>query len=327
MNKPIVVIVGLLVVVLLVLFSTTYTLKYNEVAIKQTFGQTDEGSIVTEPGLHYRLPVFNKVTPLDTRLQLIESPLEEIATSDDLQIIVRAFMLWRVDTEATGPLDFFRGYGSIEAANNSLQAQFRTAFTGALSGYRFDELIGPGSRLASAETAIRDRLAASLATTGVQPVQVGIEKIVLPPRTSTAVLGRMQAMRDLISEGERVAGQNEAQSIRDKARTQADALASIAGKLGDLMRAEAEQVAAEYMKEQAQAEDLAIFLVWLDTFKRALSQRTTAVLPMRVAPFHFADPGSVERINGIPYPAGTVAPATSAGSDSSDDTEASGAAE
>jgi len=65
MNKAIAVVVGLIVLLLLVLFSSTYTVKYNEVAIRATFGSADEQSIITEPGLHYRLPVFiDRVTTL-----------------------------------------------------------------------------------------------------------------------------------------------------------------------------------------------------------------------------------------------------------------------
>ena len=47
MNKPFAVGVGLLLLVLLLLFSTTYTVKHNEVAIKQTFGKS---RVVTEAG-------------------------------------------------------------------------------------------------------------------------------------------------------------------------------------------------------------------------------------------------------------------------------------
>ena len=88
MNKPLAIGVGLLLLVVLLLFSTTYTVKYNEVAVKATFGQADADSIVRDAGLHYRLPVFiDEVQKLDTRLQVVESDLEEIETSDDLQLI------------------------------------------------------------------------------------------------------------------------------------------------------------------------------------------------------------------------------------------------
>ena len=80
MNKPIAIVIGLLLLILLLLFSTTYTVRFNEVAIKATFGRTTAGSVVREPGLHFRWPIFiDKVTKLDTRLQLVETPLEAVS--------------------------------------------------------------------------------------------------------------------------------------------------------------------------------------------------------------------------------------------------------
>ena len=78
MNKAFAVIAGLVLVGLLLLFSATYTVSYNEVAIKTRFGRTSAGSVITDPGLKFKLPVFaERVTKLDTRLQILQTPLED----------------------------------------------------------------------------------------------------------------------------------------------------------------------------------------------------------------------------------------------------------
>jgi membrane protease subunit HflC len=321
MNKPIAVGVGLLMLVLLLLFSTTYTVKFNEVAIKQTFGRTSDESVITTAGLHFRLPVFiDKVDKLDTRLQLVESPAEEITTKDGLQIVVRAYLLWRIDTTQTGtseagdpvhrgPLDFFNAFGTMDGAAQSLRGQFRTEFTGALGEYTFGDLIGRESRLADAELSIKNALAPTLASRGVEARAVGISQISLPPKTSSAVLKRMEATRNVLAEGEREIGAAEAESIRGAGNRQADKIMAFAALRAEQIRAEGQREAQKYLDQMGEDEDLAIFLVWLDTLERTLFRNTTVILPTTgFAPYHLLNPSGVAFEGAIPQPMAGATP-------------------
>ena len=60
MSKAVAVVVGVLLLVLLVLFSTTYTVRFHEVAVKTRYGKASEQSVVDQPGLHFRLPFFHR---------------------------------------------------------------------------------------------------------------------------------------------------------------------------------------------------------------------------------------------------------------------------
>jgi membrane protease subunit HflC len=304
MNKAIAVAVGLLLLVLLLLFSTTYTVKFNEVAIKATFGQSDEQSVVREPGLHFRLPIFiDKVTKLDTRLQLVESPIEEITTDDDLQLVVRAYLLWRVNEEGDAPLRFFRRFSTIDGATERLPGQFRTAFTGALSQYAFSDLIGENSRLAEAEAQIKEALRVPLAEAGIEPVAVGISQIMFPAKTTRRVLTRMQATRDALAAAEESKGAAEAHRIEAEAMAKRDKIRAFANQRAEEIRAAGEEQAAEYLREMSQDPELATFLVWLDALEGALSSHTTVVLPTSMAPWHLLVPRQAEMSSAIPQPA------------------------
>jgi regulator of protease activity HflC (stomatin/prohibitin superfamily) len=309
MNRALAVGVGLILVVLLLLFSTTYTVRFNQVAIKATFGQTDKNSVVRAPGLHFQWPIFiDKVTKLDTRLQLVESPHEEITTADGLQIVVRAYLLWRI--HEGGEMDFFEDYSSIEGATQRLPGQFRTAFTGALSQYDFDDLVGQESRLAAAEEAIRTAMAGTLLEGGIEPVAVGISQVMLPAKTSRAVLQRMQATRNVRAEAERYKGNAEAERIQSEAKTMADKIRAFATQRAEEIRALGEVQAAKYLEQMSQdkeSEELAVFLVWLNALKRALGHNTTAVLPADIAPFHLLTPGETAGGGPIPQPRRSVA--------------------
>lgn len=305
MKKPLAVGVGLLLLAAFVLFSTSYTVKFNEVAVRATFGEVDESSVVSDAGLHFRWPIFiDRVTKLDKRVQVVESPLEEILLADGQQVVARGFMLWRVDTDGTGPLDFFRGYESVGNAAGALQSQFRTAFSAGLGEYRFDELLGEGSRLAEAEARIRTSLEAQVSGRGIEPVMVGVSQFLLPPRTARATVERMGAERDRLRQEENDKGRAEREALMATANSNATRINAFAEKRAAEIRAEAEQYAASLLDEMSENQELATFLAWLDTLRQSLSDRTTLVISSEHAPFHLLDQTEVmSRDSTIPLPA------------------------
>jgi len=306
MTKSLAIIIGLILLAALMLFSMTYTVNFHEVAIKTRFGQVDgENSIVRTPGLKFRLPLFmDKVTTFDTRLQLRENPLETVQTTDGQQVVVRAYLMWKVREDGDGPLKFFESYSTVEEANAAIGDQFKTAMRSGLSRFAFDDLIGDNSRRAEAEAAITNEMA-SVRSKGIEPVNVGVTQLVLPPRTAQAVLDRMKAGRTVLSETERFKGQAEASALQNRAKAQADKIRAFADQRAAEIRAEGEQDAAKYYALMSEAQDLAVFLQWLDALKTSLSQYTTVVLPSSFAPLHLLNLDSATDRHGIPQPATT----------------------
>jgi regulator of protease activity HflC (stomatin/prohibitin superfamily) len=312
MTKSIALIVGLVLLVALVLFSMTYTVNFHEVAIKTRFGR--EGKIVADAGLHVKLPLIaDKITKIDTRLQLRESPLETIQTSDGQQLVVRAFMMWKVnekvDENSSGPLDFHKSFPSgVEEANQAIIDQFRTALRLGMSRYAFDELIGPSSRIEKAEQAIKAEMVALTQSRGIEPVSVGISQLLLPPKTTTAVLSRMQATRKNISEIERDKGSAVATGIDSKARADADKIRTFAQQRAAEIRTAGKKNEAFYMAQMNQEKGLAIFLNWLDALESTLSRNTTVVIPTAFSPFHILQLNTPTDGQGIPVPTAGDAP-------------------
>ena len=290
MRRPIVIVAGIALLFILVMFSMTYTVSFHEVGIKSRFGQTSDNSIVRESGLHFRLPFFaDSVTLLDTRLKIYQSPMEMMQTEDGQQIVVKAFLLWQINKEGTGPLDFYRSYSSTEAARNTIDGQFKDALS-ALSSYSFDSLTGATNTLRDAEAKILARLG-SLKSTGVVPVSVGINRLLLPPKTTTAVLQRMQARRDTLAEQRRSKGMADAAAIRAEATAKHDKIMAFAAQRAEDIRAEGEIQAAEYLQKMSQEEDLAIFLAWLDAIKTSLSKKHYLDFRIRCGAMALVKPG------------------------------------
>ena len=299
MRRPVVIITGFAILMILLLFSMTYTVSFYEVGIQSRFGETSKESIVRTPGLHFRLPFFaDSVSILDTRLKIHQSPLEMLQTADGQQIVVRAYLLWKIDREGSAPLDFYKSYDNLENAKSAIDSQFRDALT-ALSTFTFDQLTGENNQLLKAEASILQKLTL-LNETGVVPVSVGINRLLLPPRTTTAVLKRMEARRDTLAEQRRAKGTADAEAIRAEAKAKHDKIMAFASQRAEDIRAEGEAQAAEYLQQMGEDEDLAIFLAWLDAVETALSKNTTLVLESDVAPWHLlnldeTEPGTIPK--------------------------------
>jgi membrane protease subunit HflC len=304
MSRALAVIVALLLFVLLVLFTTTYTVRFNEVAIRTTFGQVGEGSVVRDAGLKFKLPApIQRVTRLDTRLQLLETPFETIRTTDGQQVMVRAFLMWKVDQDNDGPLRYYLANPSGDAAetNAGLADRVLTAVRNALSRFEFGDLVGARSNLNAAEESILAELA-SLADDGVNPVTVGVSQVVLPPATSNAVLKRMEAQQKVLADAERIKGEAEAQNIRSNANSKADRIRAFASVLAEEIRSKGAGKAAQYLEAMAADEDFAIFLIWVETLRAAFSRYTTIILPATIEPAHLLNLNAKVDAKGIPIP-------------------------
>jgi membrane protease subunit HflC len=314
MKKFVAIIVGLIILAVLLLFSITYKISYSEVGIRSRFGKIDESSIIREPGLHFRLPFFaDSVDTFDTRVQLIETPMDNLQTKDGQQIVARAFLLWKVDEEGQGPLEFYESFSSVKEARPVLATKFRDAVS-LLSQYDFDQLLGKDSQLDEAESLILDRMK-SVSAEGVKPLYAGISQIILKEKTSQAVIARMKARRDTLAENERDRGAAEALRITSEAQTSADKILAFASQRAQEIRARGEGQAAEYLQQMSRDEDLAIFLIWLDALEQALAQNTTVILETDFAPWHLMNMESPEDSSDlIPQPSKRL---EGAGSDAS----------
>lgn len=302
MNKSLTIGIGLLLLICFVLFSTTYSVSFNEVAIRQTFGQATDDSVVTEPGLHFKLPIFaDQITTFDTRLQLLETSLDTIPTADGQQVVIRAYLLWQIDTSDGGPRRFDAAYRSIEGASNAIADQFRTAVGAGISRHNFDDLIGSNSRLPEAEQAILAQLE-TLRETGIVPRSVGISQVLLPPRVTRNVQERMKATREILGRAERFKGDAEAERIESEARTMADKIRAFAELRAEEIRAAGNEEAARYIAQMAEDVELATFLVHLQALDRALSEQTTVVLPTAFSPWHLMDITTRVDGRGLPQP-------------------------
>jgi membrane protease subunit HflC len=293
---------GLAIIGVLVLYSTTYTVKYHEIAIRTRFGVP--AGVEREPGLHFKLPFFiDSVTKIDSRKQYVESPLVQTVTRDGLQVLVQAYLFWQVKDGDEEAQAFFKSYnGSLENASRNIEDALAGAVK-AVSGFSFDELVGPNARLEDAEKAILAGVSGQTKV-GVDPVAVGICRVVLPQKTTVSVLSRMSEVQNTLAKLEAARANSQAEALKSQASSQADTIRAFAAQWAARIEAKGNEEAAMYYERMKQHADLATFLAWVDAMRAGLRGSTTFVGDTTRAPFHLLDLGARVDGNGIPQPVG-----------------------
>lgn len=292
---------GFAILLVLVLYSTTYTVNFHEFAIRTRFGVP--AGVERSAGLHLKYPFFiDSVTKIDRRMQLVESPLQTVQTSDGLQVVVRAYLCWKVKDTDKEAQDFFVSYGgSMQDAAGDLEQTLAGAVK-AVAGFKFDELVGPNARLADAEKAILAGVQGAKKV-GVEPLSVGLSQVVLPQKTTVSVLTRMSEVQNTLRELESAKAASQAEAIRSQARSQADTIVAFASQWAARIEAKGSEEAAGYYERMKQYSDLATFLAWLDALRAGLRGSTTYIGDTTRAPFHLLDLDSAVDAKGIPQPA------------------------
>ncbi len=299
-NSIIALVIGGALLVALLMFSMTYSVRFNEVALITTFGNAgDANSVKVEPGLHLKLPApIQAARTFDRRLQLVDTRLETHTTRDGLQVEVQAFTFWRIDDSPQGVLDFNESFGSIEAARDQLESRMRSA-VGALSEFEFEELVGEGNRLVEAEERIKQRLMASgamteggagtLADLGIRIEKVGLSQIMLPVQTTTSVVTRMKDEREQRAGEFMDRGASEATNIASATAATVETIEHYAGRLAAELRARGDELATRSIAIMNEDPEFAVFLIWLDGLERTTQGVSTFFLPTSMAPFHLLD--------------------------------------
>ena len=312
--------VAIAAVILLALlgYMLTYTVRFNETAILTTFGSAGANSVVNAPGpdgrpgeqagLHFKLPwpVQQVARVYDTRVQIIETALEQASTADQQSADLRLFVTWRI----SDPLAFYKKLGSNQEAVNALQARTRASYS-VIGNYTFDQLTNEDPaqlKLTEAEAAIKRSIQDRLPEIGygITVQEVGIKRVQLPTSVNAAVVARMRAERQRIATAAQAEGLTESETLRRGAETQAGIISAFADRRAKQIEAEGRQRSAEYFTRFSQDQDFAVFVAQLDALRQALARRTRFILDTTKPPFTL--------LNGLTGggPSPTTAPAADA---------------
>lgn len=236
-KNKIVLLLGAVVVILLL--GSIFTLDQRSNALILQFGEPVR--TVTEPGLHFKMPLIQNIVMFDKRIQNLYSDTSEVIALDQKTMRVDAYIKYRI-------ADVLKFY---QAAQN--EAKFKMRLSTILDS-SLRQVLGsiPFKALLSEERSgimrkIRDIVHKEAQGFGVDIYDVRISRADLPDKSREAVYRRMRTDRE-----------KEAREIRANGTAEAQKITAIADKDRIAVLAEAQKTSAK-IKADGDGEALRIF--------------------------------------------------------------------
>jgi modulator of FtsH protease HflC len=227
------IVVIVVVLALVTLSAAAFTVQQTQQALVLRFGEPIAGrGLVTEPGLHFKVPFVETVVLIDKRLLDVEAPKEEVLASDNTRVQVDAILRYRI----VDPLKFYQSVGTIDGGATQLQLSLSSAIRRVLGEASMTQIVRDAREKLMND--IRDQVGQRAAEFGVEAVDVRIRRADLPEQISEKVFSRMQAERAREAAEFRAQGSERSQAIRAKAERDAIVTKAEAQRQADQIRGE-----------------------------------------------------------------------------------------
>ena len=249
-----------------VLLSTLFTVHQTEQMLVVQFGKPVR--VITEPGLHAKIPFIQNTISFDRRLLDYEGAPEEVILGDQRRLIVDTFTRFRI----TDPLEYYQTVGFGEAA---IRARLSSIVPSALRRVLGNE---PLLSVLSADRTrimndIRDNVNREARRFGIAIEDVRIRRTDLPEENTQAILSRMQTERERVAREARAEGAEVAARIRAGAERERTVILAEAQAQADIIRGSGEQEAIRIFAD-AFNRDREFFAFWrsLQAYREAFGE-------------------------------------------------------
>lgn len=235
--------------------------------------------VVTEPGLHFKLPwPINNVETFDRRLLEDDAAANEVITKDKKTILVDNYTRWRI----TDPLKVFQVARNQLGVAARMEDVVRGKVREVLGQHTLQEIVSGGEEAnlrAQLMQTIRDRADKDVGDLGIQVVDVRIKRADLPQENSDAVFERMKAERQRIAKEYRSEGEEAAKEIRAEAEKQRQVMLADAYRQAEVIRGKAEaEATAIYAKAHQRDPKFYAFMRSLEAYRNSIQPGTRLVI-------------------------------------------------
>ena len=234
--------IGTIVVALIILTSSVYTVNEGHIGIVKRFSEAKEQ---VNPGLHFKMPFIDSVEEIEVRTRKNEERMAS-STKEQMPVTISVSVNWTVDK--TAALELFRQYGGLsQFESRILDPRFRSATKDVIPRFDAEKLI---QDRASAIQAIEANLIEEMKAFPVTVDNIQIENIQLPAKYLTSIETKQTEKNLAAAEEHKLARQNlEAQRDVNTAKAKADGIRAVAIAEAEAIRikglAEAEAITAK----------------------------------------------------------------------------------
>ena len=298
MNRNLLIGLGALAAVALVLvLSALFTVHQTQQALVLQFG--DPKRVVTEPGLHVKLPFVQNAVYLDRRVLDFDADSAEVILGDQKRLVVDAFARYRI----VDPLRFYQSVGDEARLRGRIDTILDASLRKVLGEVPLFTVLS-ADRL-SLMNRIRDLANTEAKQFGIDVVDVRIKRADLPAENSQAIYRRMQTEREREAKELRAQGAELAQRIRSRADRERRVIIAEAQKEGEIIRGQGDANAVRIFAD-AVGRDVDFFTFYrsMQAYRDALADDNTSfVLSPDSEFFRFFDSATLPPVEQASSPA------------------------
>lgn len=294
-------IIPVIVLGLIVVLMSMFVIPEGERGIVVRFGRIlKDGEVakIYDPGLHFKMPIFDRVKTLEARIQTMDGRSDRFVTSEKKDVIIDSYVKWRIK-------DFDKYYLATGGGNTlTAQALLERKVTDVLrseigsreikqivSGPRNDDVLPDsadadvvtteaakealkidGQRDQIMENVLLNTRKSAMKDLGVYVVDFRMKKINLPDEISESIYRRMRAERDSVARKHRSQGREKAEVIKAQAELEVATILAEADKTARVTRGEADAQAAKiYAKAYNKDPEFFSFLRSLKAYEKSFN--------------------------------------------------------
>ncbi|MCP3873197.1 MAG: protease modulator HflC [Desulfobacteraceae bacterium] len=290
-------ILGIIVIGIFLAYSAAYVVNETEQVVVTQFGRVI-GTPVTEPGLKFKIPFFQKANYFPKNLLTWDGDPGQVPTKDKTFIWVDTFARWKI----VDPIKYFQTVTNEFAALERLDDIIDPAMRNLVTSYPLVESVRNTDRPMDTfdsvvdENRKRDQYKINLGRDeitkrivkqasdkllpfGIELVDVKIKRINYVENVRRAVYDRMIAERNQIAEKFRAEGKGEASNIRGEKEKELQVIKSQAYKESQTIKGKADAKATQlYAEAYGEDPDFYAFLKTMEVYKTTMKKDSTLVL-------------------------------------------------
>ncbi len=241
---------------------------------KVVVGVTGPRASITEPGLAEVIvfPFVDEVLTFDRRLRYLNAEPHEMMIANDERIIIDYYAIWRI----VDPLEFRRQFPSGEAqAEQRILEDVKSLAGSKIAALDLSQLLARSEALAT----LAEESTARLEDTGVEVVDIRLNRTELPPNALESAYAQMREQRRALAREHRAQGDRMAREMRAGAERNARTTLATARAESERLRGEGDAEATRiFAAAHSRDPEFYTFVRSLEAYRKSLGDGTTMIL-------------------------------------------------
>jgi membrane protease subunit HflC len=297
--------IPILVIAIALMLMSVFVIPEGERGIVIRFGRvlkdTNDIAKIHEPGLSFKMPIFDRVIVLDAKIQTMDGRSDRFVTSEKKDVIIDSYVKWKIAD--FGQYYLATGGGNSLTAQALLERKVTDVLRAEIGSREIKQIVsGPrneavlpdeddeealateaarealeidGQRDQIMINVLEDTRESALADLGVHVVDFRMKKINLPDNISDSIYKRMRAERESVARKHRSQGREKAEVIRAQAELEVATVLAEADRTARVTRGDADAKAAQvYSSAYSKDPEFYSFLRSLSAYEKSFSQKS-----------------------------------------------------